>query len=177
MDFYKAFNPKVSPGLGLEATLINEDNASVVADSIAETFCTKEPNYVILEVPKIVLFEKKCLPLCKKAIKEKLGVVCVNQQTKEYVGSCVFVDMNNRDTEPYYTEKDEKLEKIEIMLKHAKEFETLHPHAKPQKNYEVIVLQSVSVNPRYSRLGIGEELIKVCIEEHPLIRNAKMILS
>jgi len=173
--FSKVFSPRKDPNLKLTVTPITEENAQIVADSIAASFCSKEPLCVLAELEPETLSKKKYYHLCLRNAKEKLGLACFNEATGEFVGACLFLDMYNRDSEPFYTETDRKIDRTHLIFKKSKEAAYGYPGFKPTKMYENLHFQTMGVNPKYGGLGICTELTRICLEEHPIIKEAKII--
>jgi ribosomal protein S18 acetylase RimI-like enzyme len=173
-DFTKSFSPERAPNLKLRVCPITSENSEEVADNVAASFCTTEPLCVLAELEAEALSKKKYVHLALRNAKESLGLACFNEENGEFVAACLFLDMYNKDSEPFYTETDKKIDRTHIIFKKSKQAAEKYPGFKPSKKYEALHFQTMAVNPKYAGKGIGTELVRICLNEHPIIKEAKL---
>jgi len=109
-----------------------------------------------------------------RSIDENLSIMCLDLGTKNLVGVCIGVDVYNYMQKPIGNNiRDPDLSEIfELYETVEKDVELV-----PSKPYEIVSIDCTAVDLSYAKNGIGKELLRFAIKEHPIISKAEYVTS
>lgn len=170
-NFYGKFitmNSVTNDSFVFDVIPITLSNYKEVSKFIATNFKTYEQLYSSSGVSIDFLSAEKYDKICLANVFNKMGCVFYNRVTKTIVCVITFQDANNRISTKSDSRYGKYLNDIEDILSNVK----LEKYPE-----ESLIFQTINVHPFYMSRGLSSQMLRYCLERHPLINKAKYIFS
>jgi len=170
--FSKYYSSPKNPEIIFELNPVTEDNYADAAELIAHAY-SKNSLFARQGLTEDKLYNEILLPIAEKVAEENTGVTCYEVEDCELVGALFQQDLSAiiKDLSLKY-KSFLRWSELGLLFKQQEE---LINNITRNKGYSFLVT-GIAVNSNFRGLGLGSEMLNLCMTLHPGFKDAKYFL-